>query len=415
LCEKNGIATKQSNTNKKMGRIFVHKSFNKKDKIKKLNRLKNNRVRNLDELHYQIAVTCIEGIGDVSIKSLLAYCGNPQTIFETKKGQLLKIPGIGHTLAKSLVTNTKAALKLAEKEIEFIQKHKIVPLFCTDKEYPHRLKYCVDSPVMLYYKGNVDLNASRIVSIVGTRSPSEEGLNLTTQLIDELAQSNILVVSGLAYGIDVAAHKQCLTNALPTVGVLAHGLDRIYPSAHDRIAKKMINCGGLLTEFMSNTNPDAVNFPKRNRIVAGMVDALVVVESKRTGGSLITATIAQTYNKDVFAFPGRAGDELSEGPNGLIKHNKASLIENANDLLFAMNWIDESPIKKKKVQTALAFALNEDETRLMECFKLKPEMHLDELSHRSDLTISKVAALLLNLEFKHVVKSLPGKMYKWIA
>jgi DNA processing protein len=372
-------------------------------------------VANLDELHYQVAITCIEGIGDVTAKSLLAYCGTPKNVFDTKKGQLLKVPGIGHTLAKSIVSNSKNALKLAEKELDFIQQHKIKPLFFTEDDYPQRLKNCIDSPIMLYYKGNADLNADRVISVVGTRRPSEEGVQLTSALIDELRQSGILVVSGLAYGIDVAAHKQCLTNALPTVGVLAHGLDRIYPGCHDKVAKKMINCGGLLTEFMSNTNPDAVNFPKRNRIVAGMTDALIVVESKRTGGSLITATIAQTYNRDVFAFPGKAGDPLAEGPNGLIKQNKATLIESAGDLLYAMNWQDVPKQKKTKTQVVLAIELTNEEGSVVDCLKTKSEMHLEELCQKIEMPISKTVTLLLNLEFKHLVKSLPGKMYKWVG
>ncbi len=370
---------------------------------------------NLDELKYQIALTCIEGIGDVTAKNLLAYCGSPKAIFETKKGQLLKIPGIGSILAQSLVANGKKALKLAENELEFINKHKITPLFCTDEHYPQRLKHCVDSPIMLYYKGNADLNTEKFVGIVGTRRPSDAGIEQTTNLVNELQRSGITVVSGLAYGIDIAAHKQCLTNTMPTIGVLAHGLDRIYPGTHERIAKKMINCGGLLTEFMSNTNPDAVNFPKRNRIVAGMIDALIVVESKRTGGSLITATIAQTYNKDIFAFPGRAGEPLSEGPNGLIKLNKAALIENASDLLYAMGWQEETPQKKTKKQTALAINLQGEEAQIANCFKTNPELHIEEISKLSEMSISKAVANLLNLEFNHLVKSLPGKMYKWVA
>jgi len=199
---------------------------------------------------------------------------------------------------------------------------------------------------MLYYKGNANLNSEKIISVVGTRTPSAYGKLLTEKFISDLSQSGCLIVSGLAYGIDIAAHKNSLDNGLNTIGVLAHGLDRIYPTIHAQTAKQMVEQGGLLTEFLSETNPDKENFPKRNRIVAGMCDALVVVESKREGGSLITATIANSYNKDVFAYPGRAGDLLSEGCNGLIKTNKASLIENAADLLYLMNWNDQ--LKKQQ-------------------------------------------------------------------
>ncbi len=369
----------------------------------------------IDELNYQIGLTCIEGIGNVNAKHLLAYCGSAKAIFETKKSQLLKIPGIGSILAQNIISKSQSALQQAEYELAFIDKHKITPLFFTDTNYPQRLKHCVDGPILLYYKGNANLNADKIVGVVGTRCPSEYGISQTMQFVSDLRQSGVLVVSGLAYGVDVAAHKQCLQSEIPTIGVLAHGLDRIYPDTHDRIAKKMINCGGLLTEFMSNTSPDAVNFPRRNRIVAGMVDALVVVESKRTGGSLITATIAQSYNKDVFAFPGRPGEVLSEGPNGLIKQNKASLIENASDLLYAMNWQEQVVKKPVRSQVSIPIFLNVEEEVIARCFKAKPELHLDEISFLSEMPVSKAVSGLLNMEFNHLIKSMPGKMYKWVA
>ncbi|MEO6304056.1 MAG: DNA-processing protein DprA, partial [Bacteroidia bacterium] len=300
---------------------------------------------NLDELPFQIGLTLIEGIGDVNAKSLLAYCGSASEVFKQKQAHLLKIPGIGSAWANSIV-NSKNVLKRAEEEIEFIHKYKITPLFFTDEVYPSRLKYCSDSPVLMYYKGNANLNHEKIISVVGTRKPSEYGKEKTMEFISELKDTGALILSGLAYGVDVLSHKTALENGLQTVGVVAHGLDRIYPQLHDKIAKKMIGQGGILTDFMSGTNPDAVNFPKRNRIVAGLCDALVVIESKRGGGSLITATIANSYNKDVFAFPGRAGDVLAEGCNGLIKQNRAVLIENAADLLYAMQWQEAD--KKQK-------------------------------------------------------------------
>lgn len=370
----------------------------------------------LEALKYQIGLTCIEGIGHVNAKHLLAYCGSARAVFEARKGHLLKIPGIGSVLARNIVSNAGNALKLADKEVEFIQKHKITPLFYTDYHYPRRLKHCADAPVLLYYKGNADLNTDKVIGVVGTRCPSSSGIEQTLQFIKDLEQSGVIVVSGLAYGIDIAAHKQSLLSSIPTVGVLAHGLDRLYPDAHHSIAKKMINCGGLLTEFMSGTNPDAVNFPKRNRIVAGMIDALVVIESKRTGGSLITATIAQSYNKDVFAFPGRPGEALAEGPNGLIKQNKASLIESAADLIYAMNWQQRniSP-EKAKPQAIMPLDLKPEEEMIANCFKAKQELHLDEISFLSEMPVSKTITNLLSLEFSHLVKSLPGKMYKWVA
>lgn len=362
------------------------------------------------ELQYQIGLTLLDGIGDVLAKNLIAYCGNAEQIFKTSKSQLEKIPGIGVVLAKA-ISQHKTVLERAEKEIAFIEKNAIQALFFTDKNYPQRLKHCYDSPVMLYYNGNGDLNAEKIVSVVGTRTPSIYGKLMAEKLIAELKDSGCLIVSGLAYGIDITAHKAALDNGLNTIGVVAHGLDKLYPAAHFNYAEKMIQQGGLLTDFISETNPDRENFPKRNRIVAGMCDALVVVESKRGGGSLITATIANAYNKDVFAFPGKANDTLSEGCNGLIKTNKANLIESTADLLYIMNWV-ESEKKKKNQQIPLLLNLNTEEQIIVDAFENKTQLHVDEICVATNLPISKTSANLLQLEFSNVIKSLPGKMYQ---
>lgn len=353
----------------------------------------------------------INGIGDINAKALLAYCGSASEVFKQKKSSLQKIPGIGVYLASSVV-NGKDVFKRAEKEIKFIEKFKIRPLFFTDPDYPSRLKYCNDSPVMLYYKGSANLNAEKILAVVGTRRPSEYGRKITTDFINGLQGTDILVISGLAYGVDVLAHKTALENNLNTVGVLGHGLDRIYPQSHDKTARKMLMQGGLLTDFMSETNPDAVNFPKRNRIVAGLCDAIVVVESKRTGGSLITATIASSYNKDVFAFPGRANDALAEGCNGLIKQNKAALIENTEDLLYAMQWQKKEETKQKSKQIPLSINLSEEEKLILKLFSEKNLLHVDEICHTTCLPSSKVSAHLLQLEFSNLLKSRPGKLYE---
>ncbi|MBL7920792.1 MAG: DNA-protecting protein DprA [Bacteroidia bacterium] len=366
---------------------------------------------NLDELPYQIGLTLIEGIGDVNAKALLAYCGSASQVFKQKEAHLLKIPGIGSAWARSIV-KSKDVLLRADEEIEFIQKYKIEPIFFTDAKYPTRLEYCSDSPVLLYYKGNANLNQEKIIGVVGTRRPSDYGKEKTEEFVSELKGSNILILSGLAYGVDVLAHKTALANELDTVGVVAHGLDRIYPQLHDKIAKRMIGQGGLLTDFMSGTNPDAVNFPKRNRIVAGLCDALVVIESKRGGGSLITATIANSYNKDVFAFPGRAGDVLAEGCNGLIKQNRAVLIENTADLLYAMQWNEEEKKVNKTKQVPLLLNLSEEEKKIIDVFTKKSSLHVDEICQNTEFTVSKISALLLQLEFSNVIKSRPGKMYE---
>lgn len=367
------------------------------------------------ELIYQIGLTSIDGIGDVLAKNLLAYCGSAKTVFETKKSNLLKIPGIGE-YAANIVVNSKDVLIQAEKEAKFVEENNIETLFVTNDNYPQRLKFCNDSPILLYYKGTANLNAEKIVAVVGTRQPSNYGKELTEKFISELKGSGILVVSGLAYGVDVLAHKKSLENGLDTVGVLAHGLDRIYPQIHDSVAKKMIKRGGLLTDFKSGTNPDAVNFPKRNRVVAGMCDALVVIESKREGGSLITATIANSYNKDVFAFPGRINDPYSEGCNGFIKSNKAALMESAADLFYIMGWdIAESDKKSTTKQIPLLINLGEEEQKIVNAFSEKKSLHMDEISYVCNFPISKVAALLLQLEFSNIIKSHPGKMYSLLS
>ncbi len=364
-----------------------------------------------DELQYQIGLTMIEGIGDVYAKSLLAYCGSASEVFRQKKSHLLKIPGIGAQLAKSVVSS-KTVLKRAEEEIAFIKKYKIKVLFFTDNEYPSRLKHCSDGPAILYFKGNANLNCDKIVAVVGTRKPSDYGREKAQEIVGDLAASGVLILSGLAYGIDVLAHKTALEKNLPTVGVLAHGLDRIYPQIHDKVARKMTTHGGLLTDFMSGTNPDAVNFPKRNRIVAGLCDALVVIESKRTGGSLITATIANSYNKDVFAYPGRANDQLSEGCNGLIKRNRAALIESAADLLYAMQWQEIEKPKNRSKQIPLLLNLSDDEHKIMDLLARKQLTHLDEICLATGFSISKVSGLLLQLEFNNLVKGRPGKVFE---
>ena len=364
----------------------------------------------INELQYQIGLTLIEGIGDVNAKSLLAYCGSASEVFRQKKSHLVKIPGIGQIHARAIV-KSKETFNRTEEEIKFIKKYKIIPLFFTNENYPQRLKYCSDSPILLYYKGTADLNKAKIVSVVGSRKPSDYGKQKTEELISELKNTGAIILSGLAYGVDIHAHKCALDTGMETVGVLGHGLDRIYPQLHEKIAKKMITQGGLLTDFMSGTNPDAVNFPKRNRIVAGLCDALVVVESKRQGGSLITATIANSYNKDVFAFPGRAGDILAEGCNGLIKQNRATLIENAADLIYAMQWEELEKKEKKNKQIPLMLNLNEDEKTIINAFANKTEIHIDELCHSTQMPISKVASVLLQMEFNNLIKCKPGKLY----
>ncbi len=361
-----------------------------------------------DQLRYKIALTLIPGIGDILGKKLVAWCGGPEAVFREKKKQLEKIPGLGPASIQSLLSQN--VFGRAEEEIAYIEKHGIAPLFYLDKAYPKRLQHCADSPLMLYYKGNADLNTPFVVGIVGTRNATEYGRQLCNQLVEGLMNHQVLIVSGLAYGIDTAAHRASVKHALPTVGVLGHGLDRLYPNANKSLADKMMLNGGLLTEFTKGTIPDRENFPRRNRIVAGMVDALVVVESGLKGGALITADIASSYNRDIFAFPGRINDPYSEGCNHIIRTNRAALIRNADDLLFSMGW--DNKIQVQAAQTRLFREFSQEELRLLDCFNGEKECGIDDIMLRSGFPSSRLAGLLLGLEFDGIVTALPGKRYR---
>lgn len=364
-----------------------------------------------NDLLYQVALTLVPNIGNVHAKSLVNIYGSAEAVFKAKKKELENIEGIGTIRANSIKAFDN--FQSSEEELAFIEKYKITPLFINDKNYPQRLLNCYDSPVLLYYRGNADLNCTKIISIVGTRNNTDYGKIVCEKLIDNLSQENILVISGLAFGIDTIAHKAALKNNLSTIGVLAHGLDRIYPHQNKTLAKQMAEQGGLLTEFISNTNPDKQNFPKRNRIVAGMCDAVIVIETGKKGGSLITAELGNNYNKDVFAIPGRVNDSKSEGCNYLIKNNKAALINNAEDLLELMNW---KPQEKKapKKQRELFIELTEDEKNVIDILQQKDGVQIDELYFKSGLSSSAVAAALLTLEMQGIIASLPGKVYKMI-
>lgn len=358
---------------------------------------------------YKIALSLIPNIGDILAKRLVAYCGSVEGVFKEKKSALEKIPGIGAFYAGAVINQN--VFKRAEEEIRFIEKNKIQPLFYLDKEYPLRLTHCEDGPVVLYFKGETDFNTQKVLSIVGTRESTDYGERMCNKLIDELLAHNVLIVSGLAYGIDICAHKAAVRNGLPTVGVVAHGLDKIYPAIHKNTAEKMMHNGGLLTDFISNTKPNPENFPRRNRIVAGIADATIVIESKKDGGSLITAEIANSYSRDVFAFPGRVGDATSEGCNNLIKQNKAALIQSAADIIYLLGW-EQPKNKKKNIQKQLFVELKPEEEVVVNFLKEKESVNIDELCFSTKMPISKVSALLLNLEFSGIVKSLPGKMYR---
>jgi DNA processing protein len=301
------------------------------------------------QLLFQLALTEIPNIGWVQAKILAQHFGEAEKIFKAKQSLLEKIEGIGLIRANSI--KSFSDFSKAEEEIKFIQKFRIKPLFITDKEYPQRLLNCYDPPTLLFYKGTANLNAAKIISIIGTRTHTEYSKKMTDELIEDLSALNILIVSGMAYGVDAMAHKAAVKNNLPTVGVLGHGLDQIYPPDHSNLAKEMVkNGGGLLTEFRSQINPDKHNFPTRNRIVAGISDATVVIESGIKGGSMVTAELANGYNKDVFAFPGKVTDSKSAGCNYLIKSNKAMLLTDAQQLIEIMGWEEKKQKPKSKSQ-----------------------------------------------------------------
>ncbi|MFD2288309.1 DNA-protecting protein DprA [Pedobacter petrophilus] len=358
---------------------------------------------------HKIALTFIKSIGPVNAKNLLAYCGSAEAVFSASRKQLLQIPGIGEkTVDAVLKTN---ALERAEAEFKFVEKHGIEVLFFSDENYPRRLKNCFDSPILLYFKGKADLNHPRIISIVGTRNSTDYGRNLCKQLCEVLAPYNVLIVSGLAYGIDVTAHKECIANEITTVGVLGHGLDRLYPQIHKTVSQKMVLNGGLLSEFPTLTNPDRQNFPQRNRIIAGIADATIVVEASIKGGALITAEIANSYNKDVYAFPGRTNDVFSEGCNFLIKTNRAGLINNAKDLIYYLGWDDEVKEQKKNAQTTLKLNLTANEQKVVESLHAG-QLAIDQICIHLNIPQSKLAIVLLTLEMQGIIISLPGKVYK---
>ena len=359
-------------------------------------------------LQHKIALTLIKGVGPMHAKNLFIHFGSAEKVFEATKAQLLKIEGIGNKIAESILHNN--ALVLAEAHLVFIEKHEIQVLFYGDDNYPKRLRNCYDAPLVLYYKGTANLNHNRIVSVVGTRNATAYGKQLCRQLIEVLQPYNVVVTSGLAYGIDAAAHKQSIQLAVPTVGILGHGLDRIYPAVHKELTQKMVHNGGLLTEFLPGTKPDRENFPKRNRIIAGIADVTVVVEASLKGGALITAEIANSYFRDVYAFPGRTTDEFSEGCNFLIKTNRAALINHAKDLIYYLGW-DEEVVSKASIQTQLPLNLSKEELKIIEILQ-QETMEIDELSLKVNLNTGKLAMLLLTLEMQGVLMVLPGKRYK---
>ena len=362
-----------------------------------------------EEIVYKMALLLVPKIGTKTALALLDHYGSAKSVFDNSNRQdLCQIPQIGSATAGKIIA--KGSLKRAEQEWAFTQKYNIQVLSQEMPAYPKRLKNCYDAPFLLYHKGNANLNAAKIVAIVGTRKPTVQGKLFCERLIQELAPYNPLIVSGLAYGIDITAHKQALELGLSNVGVVAHGLDRIYPHQHKKIAQKMVNCGGILTEFMSQTEPLPQHFPMRNRIIAGMADAVVVVETAARGGSMITAHIANEYNKDVFAVPGRLDDPVSKGCNHLIKTHRAALLESAADIAYILRWEKQ----KAGAQKQLFTQLSREERLVVDLLVGEDSVHLDKIIKTTHISTSRLAALLLELEFKGIIRAIPGKNFRLI-
>jgi DNA processing protein len=358
---------------------------------------------NYTKPHYQIALTQLCGFGPIRTRQLLQFVENEASVFDLPIKKLAQISGFSTDILKKM--NRESALEKSDVILQAIQRQQIDLLFYTDIEYPRRLKQCEDAPLLLYTKGNLDLNDTRFVAIVGTRDASDYGKRICSELIQQFVGTDIVVVSGMAYGIDIAVHQLCLQYGVQTIGVMAHGLEIVYPHLHRSTAKKMLNQGGLISEYPPNTKPDRENFPMRNRIVAGMCDATIVVESKIKGGSLITADLANDYSRDVFAYPGNVFDEHSEGCNSLIANNKAHLIRNGADFLQKMGW---DLTVRNPVQRSIFHSLSTEEQHVMALLEKSGQMNIDSMAMHLNFPSSKLSVILFQLEMNGLIASVPG-------
>lgn len=363
---------------------------------------------NEDRLLYQISILQIPGVGSKLAKHLVNRCGSIEQVFKEPLKALAAIDGISENVARNIYNFRN--FNIAEDEIRFIQKNNIKSRFFTDADFPFRLKFCSDAPILLFAKGNINWNPKRALSIVGTRRVSHYGKEQCASIIEGLSSTKATIISGMAYGVDITAHRLSLQYNLPTIAIVAHGLDRLYPAIHRNTLEKMLEHGGMVTEFLSGTNPDRENFPKRNRIIAGLSDASLVIESGIKGGSMITADIAGSYSRDVFAVPGNIGSTMSEGCNYLIHTQKATLIRGAKDIKKIMNW-NEKRINRS-VQLPLFNELNDDERKIISYLHENGPSNIDDICFNTQLSMSNTSVLLLNLEFNGLVKSLPGKVYQ---
>lgn len=361
-----------------------------------------------DKLLYQIAISLLPFIGPIKARNLISYCGSAEAVFKEKKTNLQKIPGIGQLIANKI--NLKNVLENAEKELKYIEKNNIKALFYLNPEYPEKLTQHDDTPLIIYSLGNINYNEKKFLSIVGTRAMTRYGQEICEKLITDIANEGFkpVIVSGLAYGIDYTAHTAALKNSLKSIAVLGTGLSTIYPAAHQQTAKKLTENGALISEFPFKSKIDPYNFVKRNRIIAALSEATIIIESPQKGGSLITAEYAIKYARDVYAFPGKTTDKTSKGCNFLIKTNRAALIENASDLIYNLQWEKN---QKKQIQTQIFVELSEIEKNIVEIIKNNNIINVDVIAYKTKLPINTVLSTLFNLEFKNIIKALPGRMY----
>ena len=369
----------------------------------------------MQSLH-AIALTLVPGIGDVLIRQLVSYCGSPEAVFAVPVAKLLRIPGIGEVTARAI--RQPASLTEAELVVKQLEKLKARALFYTDADFPARLRGLYDAPALLYYLGEGDLNAPRTIGLVGTRQATDYGRRVTEEVVQAMQPYGATVISGLAYGIDIAAHRASLAAGLPTIAVMASGLDVIYPSQHQKTAQELQFLGGLLTESRPGVKPDARLFPARNRIIAGLSDVVVVVEAAAKGGALITAEYANNYHREVFAVPGQLNQTFSLGCNKLIQQNKAQIYTRPQDLIEAVRWDAPTPsdgsVNPRTAAPALPLDVTEEESQILSLLHQIPGCHIDDLSWKSTIPMGQLAALLLNLEFSGFVRSLPGKKYQLV-
>lgn len=362
------------------------------------------------DLFHLLALQRVEGVGDIMAKKLLTLFGNAESVFKAKASQLTGIDGVGSVLIKNL--RDKSVFEKANQELDFIQKNEINVAYFQDENYPERLKHCIDGPVLLFTSGNIDLKNKKIISIVGTRQITSYGIEFCRKLMEDIAPLDPIIVSGFAYGVDIVAHQLAIENNLQTIGVVAHGLNQIYPKTHKKYVAKVEQNGGFMTEFWSSSNPDKENFVRRNRIVAGMSEATIVIESADRGGSLITANMANDYNRDVFAVPGRVTDKYSQGCNNLIKTQKANVLTSAADLIYILNWDLEK--ETKPVQKQLFVTLDADEQKVYDYLLKTGKEVMDIIALQCDFPIYRISGLLLNMELKGVIRPLPGKLFEAI-